>query len=111
MSTTIALRHAALARAVSDVRMASMLLEESTGVARRQVTGLLADWQGGAAHSFAAAFDDWLRAAAACGEALERIEVGLSATDADFRARDDGAAREMSRLGAALGRTPPGDAL
>ena len=98
MSTTIALRPPAIEQAVSDVYRASRLLHDSTHAAGRQVAGLLADWQGPAATSFASAFDEWCRAAAACIRALEDIGASLATTDAGLLGCDGDTDRALTRM-------------
>lgn len=108
MSTTIALRHAALGHATSDVHAAARLLREHTLGARRQVAGLLADWQGGAADSFARAFDQWAGASTACIEALESIGAALALTDAELHASDAGARQALAHVADTLAGTLAG---
>lgn len=98
MSTTIKVRPAALDQAVADVSAAARLLHESAETAERQVTGLLSDWQGAAADSFADAFDEWRRAAAACLAALDDLGAGLGVTRAAFVTSDDAADRQLGRV-------------
>lgn len=103
MSTTIAVRHQALDRAVCDVYAASRLLHDSIRTAERRVAGLLADWQGPAAGAFATAFDEWAGAAGGCLRALDDIGTALGVTRADLLTSDAIADQGLTRIATRLG--------
>lgn len=100
---TLHLDHAPYDRCRTAVAAAADRLALDRDRADQRVTGLLdGGWQGRAAGSFAAAWDDWTVAADRVRDGLAAMATLLDAVHRDVVAQDDGSREALDRVSARL---------
>lgn len=101
---TIALDHTAFDTGVSDVRTASLDLDERRRRLDRDVTGLLdGAWTGAAATAFGEAWAEWCEGADEAIAALAGMAELLDAAHGGLVRQDDASVDRTTRLAARLG--------